>query len=86
VTSNFTVDTASGAAPLNVTFSNASSTNGIGTLTYLWDFGSGSLTSTKLNPTMSYHDAGVYNVSLQVTESYYGVHVKTTKSSFITAS
>lgn len=86
VTSNFTVDISSGAAPLNVTFSAAATTNGIGTLTYNWDFGSGSLTSTATNPTMSYGTAGDYNVTLGATESIYKVTGTKTSASFIVAS
>ena len=35
--------------------------------TYLWDFGDGT-TSTELNPTHTYTDAGTYNVSFTVTD------------------
>ena len=86
VVSDFSVDTSTGVVPLNVTFSNSSSTNGIGILNYVWDLGSGSITSTDTNPSMSYTSPGVYNVSLQVTESYMGVSTMTTKTSYISAS
>ena len=83
----FTSNITSGPIPLNVTFSNATTTyNGAGTLTYLWNFGSGSLTSTEANPTMSYSSANLYTVSLQVTESTYKLANKGTRTNYISAS
>jgi len=53
----------SGAAPLTVTFSNATA----GAVTsYLWDFGDG-ITSAITNPTHVYTEAGLYTVSLAAT-------------------
>lgn len=58
----------SGSAPFEVVFTDASTYNIYGTPTsYLWDFGSGSITSTAQNPdTMSYADPGEYTVTLTV--------------------
>ena len=38
-------------------------------LTYLWDFGDGSITSTEPNPTHAYSVAGTYNVTQTVTNA-----------------
>jgi len=87
VTPNFNVDFVTGIVPLNVTFSNTSTTNGPSSaLAYTWDFGSSSITSTEINPTMSYTSPGLYTVSLQATESYYGISNIITKTSYISAS
>ena len=90
LTSNFTVNSSSGAAPLNITFSAAvtwvRSTTNSGSLTYNWNLGSGSLTSTNTNPTMSYRTTGSYTVILNVTESRYNIAATKTSASFISAS
>lgn len=54
-----------GCAPLTVNFTNMS-TNG---LTYLWDFGDGSPTSTTFSPTHTFTVAGVYTVTLSSANS-----------------
>ncbi len=54
----------SGCAPLTVNFTNLS-TNG---LTYLWDFGDGSTTTT-FSPTHTFTAAGVYTVRLSAANS-----------------
>jgi len=54
-------------APFTVNFTNQSS--GMGTLTYLWNFGDGG-TSTAQNPSHTYTQTGSYSVSLQVTNQY----------------
>lgn len=46
-------------------FTDASSTTGV--VTYSWDFGDGN-TSTQQNPTHTYVDNGVYNVTLTITD------------------
>jgi len=88
LTSNFTVNSASGAAPLNVTFSSAitwvSSSTNPGTLTYNWNMG-GSSSSAAANPTMSY-SSSIYSVTLSVTESVYKITATKTSASFISAS
>jgi PKD repeat protein len=61
-----TDDVAQGCAPLEVTFLNQS-TNGEA---YLWTFPGGiPASSTALNPTVTYLDAGIYPVQLNVTNS-----------------
>jgi len=50
----------SGCANIPITFTNSSSNS----LTYLWDFGDGSATSTVFEPTHIYATAGSYNVTL----------------------
>ena len=76
-----------GPAPLTTTFNDNSSYNGYGSLTYLWDFGSGSLTSTLQNPPpVTYANPGTFTVSLQITESTYKVAAKGTRANYIVAS
>lgn len=76
VVANFTSSVESGSVPLTVTFTNLTFINqytGSGDLpgvTYRWDFGSGSLTSTSTNPTAIYYDTGSYIVRLEATGSY----------------
>ncbi len=58
----------SGQAPLAVTFSSAGSSDPEGgTLTYAWDFGDGT-TSTSANPSKTYPANGTYAVTLTVTD------------------
>jgi len=61
----FTVDTFQGCAPLAITFTNSSN----GGDTYLWDFGGGDTTSQIFNPVKNYLTAGIYNVTLTITDS-----------------
>jgi gliding motility-associated-like protein len=63
ITASFTADPSSGPKPLNVTFSNTSTSPG-GTLTYIWDLGNGT-TSTAANPSTTYLQAGTYTVTLE---------------------
>ncbi len=53
--------------PLNVTFTNTSST--IGTTTYFWNFGDGTSTSAVQNPSHTYTASGTYTVTLVVNEN-----------------
>ncbi|WP_321423206.1 PKD domain-containing protein [uncultured Methanobacterium sp.] len=62
---NFTVSTISGAAPLDVQFTDTSSNN---PTSWTWDFGDGS-TSTEENPTHTYSTPGTYTVSLTAANS-----------------
>ena len=76
---DFSADITSGQAPLAVQFTDAS-TNAT---SWSWDFnGDGTEDSQEQNPGFEYTNAGVYSVSLTVTNSY-GEHT-TTKSDFIT--
>jgi len=79
----FTFNTSSNYAPATTTFLNGTSYNGVGgNLTYHWELGSGSLTSSAIIPlgAVLYGNAGPYTASLAVTESLYGI------KSFITRS
>jgi PKD repeat protein len=60
----------SGNAPLTVTLEGRDSLDAEleGVLTYLWDFGDGSPTSTSPNPTHTFQDIGTYTVTLTVTD------------------
>lgn len=65
ITADFTADKSSGTLPLQVAFTDKSTSNK--TITgWLWDFGDGS-TSTAQNPTHVYATAGTFTVSLRVT-------------------
>lgn len=56
-----------GAAPLNVQFSSAGSSDPYGQpLTYSWDFGDGSAVSTSANPSHIYTTNGTYTATLTV--------------------
>jgi PKD repeat protein len=76
VVANFTSSVQSGSVPITVTFTNLTYINqytGSGTLpgvTYRWNFGSASLTSTETNPTVTYYHTGSYIVRLESTGSY----------------
>jgi PKD repeat protein len=76
VISNFTSSVQSGSVPLTVTFINLTTINqytGSGNLpgvTYKWNFGSASLTSTETNPVVTYYQTGSYTVRLESTASY----------------
>jgi glucose/arabinose dehydrogenase len=60
----------SGLAPLSVAFSSAGSVDPDGdVVTYQWDFGDGTASSTVANPTYTYTKAGVYTATLTLTDS-----------------
>jgi PKD repeat protein len=60
----------SGDPPLTVQFSSAASKDPDGSITeYLWDFGDGAQ-STEPNPTYTYSEPGVYEVTLTVTDDH----------------
>ncbi|MDA0180072.1 ThuA domain-containing protein [Solirubrobacter phytolaccae] len=64
------VDKDSGTTPLTATFSSAGSEDPDGdALTYAWDFGDGSATSTAANPTHTFTTGGTFTVQLTVTDS-----------------
>jgi PKD repeat protein len=81
-TANFSADPISCCAPLTVTFTDLS-TAGDNTITgWDWDFGDGS-SSTVQNPSHIY-DAGIYDVTLNVTDEH-GCTDTITKTSYISA-
>ena len=64
----FSATPTTGCSPLSVTFTNTSNPNSTGITNYLWDFGNGT-SSTLQNPSNIYTEAGVNNVTLQVTNA-----------------
>lgn len=82
ITAAFTVAPGAGPAPVLETFTDTSTYHvGQGTLIYLWQYGSGSLTSIVATaPALTYQNAGGYTASLQVTESRLGVASNYTQS------
>ena len=64
---DFTADITSGTAPLTVRFTDRSTGN---PTSYLWDFGDNEGTSTKPNPSHTYTEVGIFEVSLTVTGAY----------------
>jgi PKD repeat protein len=76
VISNFTSSVQSGSVPLTVNFINLTTINqytssgALPGVTYKWSFGSGSVTSTQTNPTITYYNTGSYIVKLESTGSY----------------
>jgi PKD repeat protein len=58
-----------GDAPLEVTFTGSNSTDDVAVVSYLWDFKDGSPTSTEMDPSYIFNDAGVYEVSLTVADA-----------------
>ena len=65
---SFSASDTIGCFPLAVQFTNGSTPGTGTTCTYLWDFGDGT-SSTLVNPSHIYTSAGVFNVSLKVTDS-----------------
>jgi PKD repeat protein len=64
----FTASPAAGAAPLTVSFTDAST--GTAPLTYAWDFNNdGTVDSTEQNPSYTYDSTGTYSVKLTVTNA-----------------
>ena len=61
----FTSSNVQGCQDLVVTFQNQSTQGDA----YLWDFGNGDTTSVIFNPTITYPNAGIYEVFLYVTDS-----------------
>ncbi len=77
---NFTANVTAGAAPLTITFADAS-TNA--PTSWLWDFGDGDSTNaTVRNPVHTYTSAGTYNVTLTATNA--GGSNSTTRADYIT--
>lgn len=63
---NFTAEPTSGSAPLTVQFNDTSTVEDV--TSWFWDFGTDGGTSTEQNPAFTYTQAGIYNVSLTVTD------------------
>ena len=76
---DFTTDQNSGAPPLTVNFTDASTPGGTA---YAWDFGTGQGTGTGATTSHTYNTAGTYTVSLTVT--YPTGDVTLTKTNYIT--
>src|SRR5882672_4835198 len=66
-TASFTASPLVGDRPLNVDFTNQSSSGSSAITSVLWDFGDGSTPSTQTNAGHLYGSAGTYTVSLRVT-------------------
>ncbi len=64
-----TANPTEGEAPLAVIFNGAASSDDLAIVTYFWDFGDDSRTSTQVNPVLTYEIPGTYEVSLTVTDS-----------------
>lgn len=62
---SFTTNNVAGCTDLTVDFQNTSTQLD----SYLWDFGNGDTTSVIFNPSITYTQAGTYNVNLYVTDS-----------------
>ena len=60
-----TANPLNGDAPLNVSFAGGNSTDDKGITKYLWDFGNNDRSSA-INPSRTFNDPGVYNVTLTV--------------------
>jgi PKD repeat protein len=58
----------SGGVPLEVNFTGSSSTDDMGIVGYLWNFGDGA-TSPLVNPTHTFTTQGTFNVTLTVTDA-----------------
>jgi len=63
---NFQVNNTSGTAPLTVNFTDTSM--GAGIVSWNWDFGDGN-TSNAQNPSHTYNQAGMFTVTLRVTDN-----------------
>ncbi len=81
----FSLSTSSLVAPYTTSFTSIPTYTGNGTLTYLWTFGSASLTSASQNASNVYTTASSFTASLQVTESSYQTAVFVTGSFFVPA-
>lgn len=80
LTSQFTYTTTSNIAPVTASFTNSSTYNGNGTLTYRWIFGDGTSSSLASPVAHPYVNSGSYTASLQVTESSYNITASYTQS------
>jgi gliding motility-associated-like protein len=67
-TANFTANLTTGCVPVNIQFSDRSTSTSGSIVSWQWDFGDGG-TSTAQNPSHVYNNTGFYNVTLTVTSS-----------------
>jgi gliding motility-associated-like protein len=67
-TASFTANITTGCVPVNIQFTDKSTSTTGSIVSWLWDFGDGS-TSTAQNPSHAYNNTGFYNVYLTVTSS-----------------
>lgn len=74
-TANFTAEPRSGPAPLTVQFNDTSTVRDV--TSWFWDFGTDGATSSEQNPRFTYTQAGLYNVSLTVTDAENATHTMT---------
>lgn len=81
---NFTATPTTGAAPLNVQFTDRSVTDDLtGILVWQWDLDGDSIVdSTQQNPSFTYNNCGSYNVTLTVIDGTHGLRTLT-KNNFI---
>lgn len=80
---NFTASPTSGVVPLTVQFTDITTGN---PNQWNWDFGDNDTTNAWVqNPKHTYHEAGIFNVNLTVTNSTMGRSNSTTKMRFINA-
>ncbi|MBI2968274.1 MAG: PKD domain-containing protein, partial [Bacteroidetes bacterium] len=78
---NFTGTPVSGCAPLDVTFTDQSTSSSV-VISWNWSFGDGSPAGTTQNPLHTYSNPGNYNVSLGVTDAN-GCTTNMTKTGFL---
>lgn len=86
VTAAFAGSPRSGAAALQVTFADLSTTTGGAVInSWLWELGDGT-TSTERNPIHAYNQAGTYTVKLTAYDTVRGLSDAETKTNYITVS
>lgn len=74
ITADFTASATSGAAPLSVTFTDASTTSGSAAVdAWSWDFGNGTTAATEGPHTRVYATPGVYTVTLSARDVSLGI-------------
>jgi gliding motility-associated-like protein len=84
-TALFKSDAAGGCPPFNINFTDLSSTGSSAIVSWLWDFGDGSTSTSQNPPTHQYTGTGKFTVSLQVKDKN-GCSNAANKQDFIVAS